>query len=317
MSKATGVWIGVDVSKDVLDVAVRPSGQVWQVANDERGIAALVDRLQGLQPQLVVLEATGGFEVPIAAALGVAGLPVAVVNPRQVRDFAKATGRLAKTDRIDAQALAHFAEGVKPAIRPLPDGQTKTLEALLTRRRQLLEMLTMERNRLRTALAPVRPKLQAHIQWLEQEVSSLDKELRSALRDSPLWREQDDLLQSVPGVGPVLSCTLLAGLPELGALSRKQAAALVGVAPFARDSGTLRGQRSIWGGRASVRTTLYMGTLSALRWNPVIRVFYQRLRAAGKPKKVAIVACMHKLLTILNAMMKHRTHWQPHRAVSS
>lgn len=317
MSDAAGEWIGVDVSKDFLDVAVRPSGRAWQVANDTAGIGALVRDLQPLQPRLVVLEATGGFEAPVAAALGVAGLPVVVVNPRQVRDFAKATGRLAKTDRIDAQALAHFGESVNPAIRPLPDVQTQALGALVTRRRQLLEMLTMERNRLRTALGPVRPHLQAHIRWLERQVDSLDQELRRTLRESPLWREQDDLLQSTPGVGPVLSCTLLADLPELGSLSHKQIAALVGVAPFARDSGTLRGQRSIWGGRAPVRTTLYMGTISAIRFNPVIRAFYQRLCAAGKLKKVAIVACMRKLLIILNAMMKHRTHWQPHHALSS
>jgi transposase len=317
MNDGAGVWIGVDVSKDTLDVAVRPSGKAWQLANDPEGIGALAGDLQTLRPRLVVLEATGGYEVPVAAALGVAGLPVVVVNPRQVRDFAKATGRLAKTDRIDAQTLAHFAEGVNPAVRPLPDAQSQALGALLTRRRQILEMLTTERNRLRTALRPVRPHLQAHIQWLERQGSSLDQELRRALRESPLWREQDDLLQSTPGVGPVLSCTLLADLPELGSLSRKQIAALVGVAPFARDSGTLRGQRSIWGGRAPVRSTLYMSTISAIRCNPAIRPFYQRLCAEGKPKKVAIVACMRKLLTILNAMMKHRTRWQPHHALSS
>jgi transposase len=311
------LFVGVDVSKARLDVAVRPTGEACSFPNDEEGTSALVAKLQALEPELVVLEASGGFEIPVVAALGVAGLKVTVVNPRQVRDFAKATGRLAKRDRVDAQVLAHFGQAVEPEPRPLPDEQAQALEALLRRRRQVVRMLTMEKNRLQQALPSVRQRVQAHVAWLKGELKDLDKELTKRLRECPLWREQERLLRGVPGVGPVLTLTLTAELPELATLGRRQISALVGVAPFNRDSGTLRGKRSIWGGRAKVRAVLYMATTVAVRFNPVIRTYYQRLLAAGKAKKVALVACMHKLLTILNAMLKHRTPWQQHHALNS
>ena len=307
---ATKAYVGIDVARDRLDVAQRPGTEVWWVTNDERGIADLVARLRALRPTLVVLEATGGLQVPLVGALMAAELPVVVVNPRQARDFARATGRLAKTDTIDAQVLARFAEAVRPALRPLPDAATQQLSALLTRRRQLVEMLTAEKNRLRTAAPAVRDHIKEHILWLERSLSDLDRELEQAIHSSDMWRAQDDLLQSAPGVGPVVSTTLLAALPELGALNRKEIAALVGVAPLNRDSGSFRGKRTVWGGRPQVRAVLYMATLVASRRNPVIRAFYQRLLAAGKPKKVALTACMRKLLTILNAMIRHRTPWQ-------
>ena len=302
------VFVGVDVSKAQLDIAVRPEGR-FAAANDEKGIATTVERLRQMQPTVVVLEATGGFEVPLASALATAGVPVVVVNPRQVRDFAKASGILAKTDLLDAQILAHFAAVMRPVPRPLPDEETQALGAIVARRRQLLEMLTAEKNRLSAAAKPLRKSLRAHISWLEREVAHTNNDLTRAIHASPVWREKDDLLQSTPGVGPVLSTTLLAGLPELGRLDRKQIAALVGVAPLNRDSGTLRGKRTVWGGRAHVRAVLYMAAVVATRYNPVIRTFYQRLCAAGKAKKIALTACMRKLLTILNAMMKHRTPW--------
>ena len=304
-------YVGIDVSKGYLDVAARPTGEQWRVSNTEEGLGQLVERLQGLSPALVVLEATGSLEVPVTAALGATGLPVAVVNPRQVRDFARATGKLAKTDRLDALVLALFAERVRPTPHPLPDPQTQELNALLARRRQIVAMLVTEQNRLGTALPSVRPGIQEHIAWLEGKLGELNDRMGKLLRESPLWREKEDLLRGVPGVGPVLSLTLLAELPELGALDRKQIAALVGVAPLNRDSGTLRGRRTVWGGRAQVRAALYMASLVATRFNPVIKAFYHRLLSAGKPKKVALVACMRKLLTILNAMLKHRSPWQP------
>lgn len=302
-------YVGVDVAKDWLDVAQRPEGAPWRVSNDEGGIAALVERLVQLRPALVVLEATGGMEMPVVGALVVAQLPTAVVNPRQVREFARATGRLAKTDAIDAQVLAQFGEAVRPELRPFPDAATQELSALLTRRRQLVGMLTAEKNRLRTAAKAVRADVQEHIRWLERRLSDLDGQLAQSIRSSPSWRERDNLLKSTPGVGPVLSVTLLAELPELGTLGRKEIAALVGVAPLNRDSGHFRGKRSVWGGRSRVRAALYMAALVAARCNPVLRAFYQRLVEAGKPKKVALTACMHKLLTILNAMIRHRTPW--------
>ena len=310
-------YVGIDVSKATLDVGVRPSSQAWSSPNEELGISSLVLRLKRIGPALVVLEATGGLELPVVAALGAAGLPVVVVNPRQVRDFAKATGKLAKTDTLDAQVLALFAERVQPAPRPLPDADALVLSSLMARRRQLIAMLVAERNRLDRALEPVRLGIQEHIAWLEQTLGGVDKTLSQTLRKSPLWREREDLLRSVPGIGPVASATLVAGLPELGTLNGKQVAALVGVAPLNRDSGVLRGRRTVWGGRASVRTALYMATLVATRFNPVIRIFYQRLCSAGKPKKVALVASMRKLLTILNAMLKHRTPWDPATELSS
>jgi transposase len=301
--------VGIDVAKARLDVAFAPAGAAWQVANDEAGIAELVARLRPLAPALVVLEATGGLEIPAAAALAAAGLPVAVVNPRQVRDFAKAVGQLAKTDALDAALLARFAAVVQPPARPLPDEQTQALAALLARRRQVVAMLTAERQRLGAARPPVRARVQAHVAWLEQELADLDDELRRAVQASPLWRATEELLRSVPGVGPVAAVTLLADLPELGHLNRKQIGALVGVAPLNADSGTLRGKRVVWGGRGQVRAALYMAALVAVRHNPVLRAFYQRLLAAGKAKKLALVACMHKLLTILNAIVHHQTPW--------
>lgn len=303
-------YVGIDVAKDSLDLAAHVSQKQWTFPNDSPGIDQAVSSLREISPVLVVIEATGGIELPIAAAIAAAGLPVAVVNPRQARDFAKATGKLAKTDSLDARALAHFASAVSPTPRPLPDSTAQEFTAILTRRRQLVEMLTAEKNRFLTAQRPMRERIQAHISWLEQELADINKELGESLRQSSVWREKDTLLRSVPGVGPVLSATLLAQLPELGGLNRRQIAALEGVAPLNRDSGKFRGQRTTWGGRATVRTVLYMATLSATRTNPVISAFYQRLCAAGKPKKVALTASMRKLVTILNSMIKHRTPWQ-------
>ena len=308
------VYVGIDVAKATLDVAVHPTGARWTLAYTEREVAGLVTRLTGLAPALVVLEVTGGLEEPLVGALAAAGLPVVVVNPRQVRDFAKATGRLAKTDALDATVLAHFAAAVRPTPRPLPDAATQSLAALVTRRRQLVEMLTAERNRLGSAPRTLRAEIQAHITWLKRRLGRLDTDLGQAIRTSPAWRVQDDLLQSVPGVGPVLATTLLASLPELGTLNRRAIAALVGVAPLNRDSGTRQGRRRVWGGRAAVRAVLYMGTLVAVRHTPVLRAFYQRLRAVGKLPKVALTACMRKLLTILNAMLKQQTRWTPRHA---
>lgn len=306
----TKAYVGIDVAKGWLDVAQRPGGEAWRVTNDERGIADLVARLKALRPTLVLLEATGGMEIAAVAALAAAGLDAVVVNPRQVRQFAGATGRLAKTDAIDAQVLAQFGEAVQPEVRPLPDTATQELAALVARRRQLIEMLTAEKNRLRLATKKVRRNIEAHIRWLEGELLDLDDGLGDVIRSSPVWRERDDLLRSVPGVGPVLSSVLLAHLPELGRLNRKEIAALAGVAPLNRDSGQFRGRRTVWGGRSQVRAALYMAALVATRFNPAIRAFYQRLGAAGKPKKVALTACMRKLLTILNAMTRHQTPWQ-------
>jgi len=299
-------FVGIDVAKATLDLALEPGGEVWSVTNDGAGVQELVSRLVPLAPTLIVLEATGGFEAAAVAAIASAGLPVVVANPRQVRDFAKACGRLAKTDAIDARILARFAERVRPAPRPLPTEAAQLLDALLTRRRQLVEMLTAETNRLGLARGPVR----RDIRWLERRLGDVDGELAAAIQASPVWRAKDDLLQSVPGVGRVLSLTLLAELPELGRLSRREIAALVGVAPLNRDSGQRRGKRLVWGGRAPVRAVLYMGALAATRANPVIRGFYERLRTSGKPFKVALTACMRKLLTILNAMVRHDTRWR-------
>jgi transposase len=307
--KTSEAFVGIDVSKAALDVGVLSPEQFWTIPNDEAGCRSLAERLQTLSPTLIVLEATGGFETLAAATLAAAGLPVVVVNPRQVRDFAKATGTLAKTDRLDARVLALFAQRVRPAVRPLKDTQSRELEALFTRRHQLVEMLTMEKNRLSLAAAPVRKDLKAHIVWLVKRLKDVDGELKALIQDSPVWREKDDLLQSAPGVGPVASVALLAQLPELGTLNRRQIGALVGVAPLNNDSGQYKGQRHVWGGRAVVRAVLYMATLAAIRCNPSIKAFYQRLRAAGKKPKVAIVACMRKLLTILNAMLKSKTPW--------
>jgi transposase len=303
-------YVGVDVAKAQVDVAVRPTDDRWEVPNDEAGVRQLVSRLKTLKPVMVLLEASGGLELPLVAALAAEAVPVVVVNPRQVRDFAKATGKLAKTDTLDAAAIAHFAEAVRPPVRPLRDAETLALGSLAARRHQVMTMLVSEKNRLSAATVAVRPRIEAHIAWLERELDDLDEGLRQILRQSPVWREKDDLLRSVPGVGERLSLTLLAYLPELGTLDRRQIAALVGVAPFNRDSGTLRGKRTVWGGRARVRAALYMGALAASRFNPVIRDFYQRLLAAGKPKKLALTACMRKLLVILNSILRHCTPWR-------
>ena len=302
-------FVGIDVSKAQLDVAVRPTGKRWTLPYDQTGIEGLIPQIVDLEPALVLLEATGGLELPLVAALAAAALPVVVVNPRQVRDFAKAIGTLAKTDTLDAGVLAHFADAVRPEVRPLKDAETQVLNSLTARRRQVMTMLVSEKNRLGSAIGAVSPRIEAHIAWLEQELSDLDKGLRQTLRRSPVWREKDDLLRTVPGVGEQLSLTLLAHLPELGTLNRRQIAALVGVAPYNRDSGALRGKRAVWGGRSRVRAVLYMGALVASRHNPAIRDFYQRLLAAGKPKKVALVASMRKLLVILNGMLKHGSSW--------
>jgi len=307
--EVTPIFVGIDVSKARLDVSIRPTGKRDSVVNDKVGIKALVKRLEEIRPTLIVMEATGSMERQVSAALGGAGLPVVVVNPRQVRDFAKATGQLAKTDSIDALVLARFAEAVRPAVRPLPDEVTLELRALTSRRRQITEMIVAERNRIANASQAVRKRIDAHIRWLEAELERADKDLDQSLRQSPIWRENEDLLRSVPSIGPVVSRTLLAELPELGKINRKQIAALVGIAPLNRDSGTFRGRRGIWGGRATVRAALYMAALVASRRNAVIRAFYKRLRDGGKAPKVALVACMRKLLTILNAMIKHKTRW--------
>jgi len=304
---------GIDVSKERLDVHLLPKGEAFAVNNDPEGIDELVERLLQERPELVVLEATGRYERPAATAIASAGIAVAVVNPRQARDFAKATGRLAKTDKIDAQILARFAAAIEPSPSVLPDHEAQALQAILTRRRQLLLMLVSEKNRLLMAPEAVAKRIRAHIRWLEKELTRTDRELDEAVQESEVWRRNEELLRSVPGVGPVLARTLLAELPELGTITHKLLSALVGVAPFNRDSGKMRGKREVWGGRAPVRATLYMGALVATRHNPTLKEFYERLLAAGKPKKVALVACMRKLLSILNAVMRDRAIWRcPH-----
>jgi transposase len=303
------IFVGIDVSKARLDVAMCRSAEKLSVSNDEVGVQALVKRLSEIKPALIVLEATGGLERSVSGALGSAQLPVVVVNPRQVRDFAKAIGQLAKTDRIDALVLARFAEAVRPPLRPLPDELSLELRALIARRRQLIEMMVAEKNRRSAASRVVKKRIEAHLRWLEAELDRADKDLDQSIRQSPIWREHEDLLKTVPGIGPIVSRTLLAELPELGTLNRKKIAALVGIAPLNCDSGTFRGRRGIWGGRATVRAVLYMAALVASRRNSLIRNFYQRLRDKGKAPKVALVACMRKLLIILNAMIKHKTRW--------
>jgi transposase len=306
------MFVGIDVAKAWVDVAVRPSGPRQRVRTDDAvALGRLVEELVGLAPTTIVVEASGGYESALVSACAVAGLPIVVVNPRQVRDFAKALGRLAKTDAIDAEVLALFGERVQPPVRPLRDAETQALGDLLQRRRQLLDMLTAERHR--RAQATVRrviDSLDEHIRWLESRIRGVDKELKTAVQASSLWRVKEQLLRSVPGIGPTTARTLLSELPELGQLSRRQIAALVGVAPLNRDSGTSRGPRRTWGGRATVRTALYMATITAVRCNPVLRTFYERLRAAGKRAKVARIAVVRKLLTIVKAMVKHQTAWQ-------
>lgn len=305
------IYVGIDVSKACLDIQVRPSGVEWQTAQTEKGVSATVRRLQRLRPQLVVLEATGGYERRLVGALHEAGLPVAVMNPRQIRDFARASGQLAKTDRLDASAIALFAERMQPPPQPPPDPLKVALEELLARRRQLVQDLTAERNRLAQTTELTRPSVTNHIEWLKGELARIEKELRRAAAHCPDWQAFVALVQAVPGAGPVLMLTLYAELPELGRLERGKIAALVGVAPLNRDSGTFRGRRKAWGGRATVRAVLYMATLAATRWNPVIRTCYRRLLAAGKLKKVALTACMRKFLSILDSMVRHQAPWSP------
>jgi transposase len=307
-------FVGIDVAKVTLDVFIGSTGVAFTVANDEAGIQQLLRQLAAAD--FVILEATGGLETPVASALAAAGIAVAIVNPRQVRDFARATGRLAKTDRLDAEVLARFGEAVRPEARPLANEQAQALEALVTRRRQLVEMLTAEKNRRARAPKLLYRSIDEHIRWLEKRLSGFDDELGELIRTTPLWRERDELLRSVPGVGKVLSSTLLAQLPELGMLNRKQIAALAGLAPFNRDSGNMRGSRRIWGGRAQVRRVLYMATVAGIRSNPAIKTFYLRLRAGGKPAKPALTACMRKFLVILNAMLHNKTHWQTPALIS-
>lgn len=303
-------FVGIDVSKDRLDVHVLPRGDAFAVAQDDDGLASLSGRLGGLAPCLVVLEATGGLQERAAVALVAAGLDVAVVNPRQVRDFARSRGLLAKTDRLDAQIIAAFAEANRPEPRPLPDEERRALIDLVGRRRQLIDMRASEKIR-RPQLQPkLRPKLDEHLAWLTKAIDDLDHEIGEALRRSPVWRVEDDLLKAVPGIGPITRATLIAKLPELGKLNRREIASLAGLAPFNRDSGSFRGKRSIKGGRADIRAVLYMATVTAVRCNPTIRAFYDRLIAKGKPAKVALTACMRKLLTILNAILKTAAHWQ-------
>lgn len=308
----TPCFVGIDVSRDRLDVHLGPSKEVFDLPRSPEGLERLVERLRSRMPALIVLEATGGFEITVAAALAAAGLPLAVVNPRQIREFARSTGRLAKTDRLDAEVIALFAERVRPQPRPLPDAEAQALGELVARRRQLVEMIGMESNRQHQARdARVKTRIQTHLAWLQQALADIDREIDGQVRRSPVWRQTEELLTSVPGVGKVTARTLLADLPELGQLDRRRLAALVGVAPINRDSGKLRGYRAIAGGRFAVRNALFMATLSAIRCNPLIRSHYTQLRERGRPAKVAIVACMRRLLTILNAMLRERVSWQP------
>jgi transposase len=321
LSASGRTYVGVDVSKATLDVAILPIGEHFVVPNDEAGIDELLGKLLAeVSDALVVLEASGGFERPLAAALAAssAGIALFVVNPRQARDFAKATGRLAKTDRLDAFVLAHFAEAIRPTPRAIPDAEAREFQEILARRRQIIRMMSAEKNRLGASTSKaVRGRIEAHIRWLEKELSRTDGDLDETIENSPTLKENEALLRSVPGVGPVLCRTLLAELPELGSLSARELSALVGVAPLNRDSGTLRGRRTVWGGRARVREALYMGALIASRFNPAIKEFYERLVSGGKPKKVALVACMRKLLVVLNAVMRERTPWRYPHALNS
>lgn len=311
------IYVGIDISKEKLDIALRPTETHKEFTYDDAGITKLVKYLRGIKPAIVVLEATGGYETVVAASLGIENIPVAVANPRHVRDFAKATGKLAKTDALDARVIAHFAEAIKPQPQPVTDEQSRELKEVLARRRQIIEMITAEKNRLTKTGAHIKGHIEAHIEWLQRELDDINSRLSHLVKESPLWREKDNLLRSVPGVGFVLSITLLADLPELGRLNRHQIAALVGVAPFNRDSGTLRGKRTVWGGRARVRSALYMSTLVATRYNSVIRAFYERLCSVGKCKKAALTACMRKLLVILNAILRTGIPWKMYNACTT
>lgn len=303
-------YVGVDVSKDRLDMAVSSTGEIRSFSNQDADIGEATVWLRQVDPAIIVMEATGGMEVPLYIALQEANLPVAVINPRQIRDFAKSVGILAKTDKVDARVLARYAATIQPEARPSPDEKTRQLRTLVTRRRQLGEMIVAETNRASaTRDKAMKQRIQTHVDWLKQELANIDKDIGRTIKEDPVWDAKGKLLRSAPGVGPVLSATIIAELPELGVLNRKEIAALVGVAPFNRDSGQHRGERRIWGGRCKVRQSLYMATLSATRFNPAIRTFYDRLVASGKEKKVALTACMHKLVTILNAMVRHNSYW--------
>jgi len=306
-------FVGIDVSKGALDVAVVPSEDVQHFENDDGGCRSLVTWLTALQPKLIVMESTGGLEMLITSMLSSAGLPAVIVNPRQVRNFAKAMGKLAKTDTIDSLVIARFAQAIKPEIRPLKDEQTLELKALITRRKQLIEMLVAEQNRLSSSHHTVKVRITVNINWLKKQIEDIDKEIANTITKSDIWREKEELLTSVKGVGPVLASSLICLLPELGTLCRKKISALVGVCPYNRDSGHYRGKRRISGGRVDVRNVLYMATLAATRFNPIIKAYYEHLKEAGKMPKVAIVACMRKLLTILNAMLKANQKWDPLR----
>jgi len=307
---SSALYVGIDVAQDQLDIATT-ADHVWSVKHHPRAMAALARRLQKLSPARIIVESSGKLEQELVVVLAEAKLPVVVVNPRQVRDFAKATGVLAKTDRIDARILARFGEAVKPEVRELPDAQARDLMALVARRRQLHQMLRAERHRLLRVARPLKKSLEQHIAYLEKQLAKLDEDLHDAIRQTPIWQESFDLLQSVPGIGPATAATMIAELPELGRLSRHEIAALVGVAPFNRDSGKWKGKRSTWGGRSSVRSALYMATLVATQYNAYIRAYYQRLLARGKAKKTALVACMRKLIVILNTMLKNHQPWNP------
>lgn len=303
-------WVGIDVSKATLDVYLRPSGEQFQVANQDSAIAELVQRMQGFEIQQVIIESTGGLEQEVAQALQDAGMAISIINPRQARNFAKASGKLAKTDRIDAAVLAHFGEAIQPPTTVLASEQDRALQDAVTRRRQLVEMLSAEKNRRSSLRTKMRENVERHIKWLEEQVQQLDEDIEQLTQGRSQWQSGIALLKSVPGVGPVIATTLIAALPELGTVSDKRISALVGVAPFNRDSGKFRGDRTIWGGRAEVRAVLYMGALTAVRYNPKLKAFYEHLLEQGKAKKVALVACMHKLLRILNAMMRDGQPWQ-------
>jgi transposase len=307
-------FVGIDVSKSTLDICIEPAGEVLHVEYDDTGIRQVIKRLVELAPTLIVAEATGGLEMRLAGELAAKSLPVAIINPRQARDFAKATGQLAKTDLVDAAILAAFARAIRPAVHPIKDADTRDLDDLVTRRRQLVEMRVQEMLRIGTASKVQKKSLVAHISWLDKRIAGLDDDLTKRLRASGVWRTKDDLLRGIPGVGAVTSLTMLAKCPELGDLNRREIAALTGVAPLAKDSGKHRGKRVIWGGRADVRAVLYMATVSAIRFNRSIKAFADRLKQAGKPSKVVIVACMRKLLTIMNAMIKNNTPWNPQNA---
>ena len=304
------LFVGIDVSRDLLDVAVHPTLEHNSFSNNEKGIGELVTFVKSLNPNLVVLEATGGYEMAVVSVLVANQQPVVVVNPRQVRDFAKATGKLAKTDRIDAAVIAHFGAALRPEVRPLKDPDAQALDALIARRRQIVDMVTMEKNRLIGVSTGIQQGIKEHIAWLEARIKSANDDINRSIQNTPMWKEKDEIFQSIKGIGPTTSATLLSELPELGELNRKEIAALAGVAPLNRDSGKIKGKRVVWGGRGQLRSVLYMGTLVATRHNPTIRAFYQHLLLAGKCKKVAITACMRKLLTIINVMVKNKTKWK-------